>query len=922
MKQYKNLSRLICCLLCLCLCLSACRRQSDSTTTANQGNPRDIIYTVTLKTAGSMVLKNVAVYVYGSDTEENLLTYGNLDNNGAFTFTAPESDQYTVRFAGLPKEGYDVQPYYPITSHNTDIVLTSSVVTGKDALEAGKTYELGDVMRDFTVTTVDGEKLTLSKILEEKQAVVLNFWYTGCGDCREEAPLLQTAYADYRDRIEVIAMNPTDLSRDTVDDIKAYRDQNNLAMPMATCSGQWFSVLGINRYPTTVVIDRYGVVCMVAGNVNEPGVFESVFQHFTAEAYEQKLVEDILELHTVEYPEGHPRNPYQTHGAVERFAVTVPAQSEYYVQIYKADGITLRIEDPNAYVRYGDTCYNPDDNGVIEVKIDNADVMTVANVIIGNSGATDAVIEVRLLVPQGTSSNPYGAQLGNITVQIPAGNDQGVCYSWIASEAGVLTLTVTGAPRNEFDVQLYNIGTMAVRNLSEEVLEDENGNRYVSVEVNAGDEVRIAYMSAPDASGNYPATTIQAELSFVKAEALMTEYCVTIVDDSGNPMENVTVCVMVGGVEIPYYSDAEGKVTMSLPSGTYTMKLTVPEGYTCAVTQFLLSPNNPARELVLAAFVPQPVVYTVYVVDETGAPVANATVILANTTYYTDANGVVTFELVESDNYAFLVMAPEGYKLENSVFAFGTETSITVTVYHNAEEPENIEYKVYVVDQNRKPVTDVQVRLDAENGAVNATAVVDAKGCATFMLPAANYVATVLFNGGTTMGYEPTITKLTPYNTELTMELVPMVASEGETIYPGGKAYQAAHVSEGSFYVDLKNADIRFFIFTPENAGMYVITTTNPDAALSYWNTPTSLKEDAAAVMDNVCTIEVKSVGDSFVLAIRGGTNISGTVLKIIRIGGFGANAGTGNHAPAETAASREVLGICAHRMFPRCTLQ
>ena len=110
MKQYKNLSRLICCLLCLCLCLSACKREADTTTDPLE-NLKDAIYTVTLKTAGSMVLKNVAVYVYASDTEENLLTYGNLDNNGAFTFTAPESDSYTVRFAGLPKEGYDVQPY-------------------------------------------------------------------------------------------------------------------------------------------------------------------------------------------------------------------------------------------------------------------------------------------------------------------------------------------------------------------------------------------------------------------------------------------------------------------------------------------------------------------------------------------------------------------------------------------------------------------------------------------------------------------------------------------------------------------------------------------------------------------------------------------------------------------------------------------
>ena len=448
---------------------------------------------------------------------------------------------------------------------------------------------------------------------------------------------------------------------------------------------------------------------------------------------------------------------------------------------------------------------------------------------------------------------------------------------------------------------------MAVRNLNEEVLEDEDGNRYVSVDVNAGDEVRIGYMSAPDASGNYPAATIQAELSFNKVEALMTEYSVNIVDDSGNPVENVTVSVMVSGVEVPYYSDAEGKVLISLPDGTYTVKVTVPDGYTCAITQFLLSPTNPAKELVLTVVVPQPILYSVCVLDETGTPVPNVTVILANTPYYTDASGIVTFQLLQSDNYAFLVVAPDGYKLENNVFAFGTETSLTVTIYHDVEEVENTEYKVYVVDQNGKPVTDVQVHLVAENSLLYATSVVDANGCAIFMMPDANYTVTVLFQNGTTMGYEPTITKLTPDNTELTIELVPFVGVEGETIYPGGNAYLAPYVSSGSFYVDLKDTDIRFFIFTPDKTGMYAITTTNPDAALSYWNDPSSPREDASAVVDNVYTVEVKNVGDSYVLAIRGDTGISGTVLKIVRIGDTKSSTESGNHGTVET-------GVCALR--------
>lgn len=885
MRLNKKMMRLICGLLCMCLCLCACKKEPAATTTqAAESNPKDAIYTITLKTAGGMLFENVSVYIYEDATEDDLLTYGNLDSNGTFTFTAAESDQYTVRFANLPEEGYDVQDYYPITSTRTDITLTSSVVAGKDALEDGKTYGLGDVMRDFTVTTVDGEVLTLSKILEEKQAVVLNFWYTGCGPCKAEFPLLQAAYEAYSDKLEVITMNPTDISRDTVDGIKQFRDANGLTMPMAICSGQWFSALGVSSYPTTVVIDRYGVVCLVTGTVDEEGAFESVFAHFTAESYQQKLVRDISELHNVEYAEGHPKNPYQTHGAVGQFTVTVPAESEYYVVLYKADEVTLRIEDPNAYVLYGDERYEPNANGVIEVVINNPDMMTGATVVIGNTGVTDSTIEVQVLIPQGTLSTPYEGSLGDVTVNIPAGNDQGVYYSWVATADGVLTLTITDAPATAYDVQLFNTTTMAVRNLGEEVLEDEDGNRYVSVDVKAGDEVRIGYMSMPDADGNYPAATISAVLSFTEIDDVDMQYSITIVDDEGNPMAEVEVTVTIEGAEVLFYSDAEGKIYMDMPGGIYTVKVTVPEGYTCETAQFLLTTTNPDMEVVLTNAQPKEVTYTIYVLDETGAPIENVTLVLDGTSYVTDANGMITMVLLESDSYVATVEVPEGYILENTEVAFGTETTINVTLYRDPEELGKTEYKVNLVDQYGKPYTNAQVRVDSEDGSVSLTQPVDAKGCAVFKLPETNYNVTVVFSDDNVMGYEPTATKLTPAQTTLTVKLVPYASGETDSIYVQGNDEIAYYVSTGSVYVDLTEADTRYFLFCPTQDGIYAITTTNANAALGYWGTPFFTYDGSSAIVNNVYTYEVKEPGSTIVLSVSGGEGITGTVLKVTRI--------------------------------------
>ncbi len=52
-------------------------------------------------------------------------------------------------------------------------------------------YWLGDKMDDFTVTMSDGKEMTLSKILETKELVILNFWATWCGPCRMEFPYME-----------------------------------------------------------------------------------------------------------------------------------------------------------------------------------------------------------------------------------------------------------------------------------------------------------------------------------------------------------------------------------------------------------------------------------------------------------------------------------------------------------------------------------------------------------------------------------------------------------------------------------------------------------------------------------------------------------------------------------------------------------
>ncbi len=159
---------------------------------------------------------------------------------------------------------------------------------------ATSSYNLGDYMGDYTVTDVNGNTHTFSDILKEKKAIVLNFWFINCGPCQMEFPYLQKATDVYRDDIAVIAINPT---TDKENNIKKYATQNELSIPVVKGDQSWITAFGIRGFPTTVVIDRYGSVAfMHMGSVTQDGVFEKIFEFFTADDYKQTTINDIEDI--------------------------------------------------------------------------------------------------------------------------------------------------------------------------------------------------------------------------------------------------------------------------------------------------------------------------------------------------------------------------------------------------------------------------------------------------------------------------------------------------------------------------------------------------------------------------------------------------------------------------------------------------
>ncbi len=239
-------------------------------------------YSVYVKTAGGMPLANIDVYIYNDAKLTDMQDFAKTNENGEAVFQLPVSDNYAIALSGVPN-GYNVQESYAFDGTGAFIFLSSSLI--KDELST-TTIELGDVMYDFTVTSADGETITLSEVLKTKKMVMLNFWYTTCSWCLTEFPIMEELYQEYKDDIEIIALNPLE---DNLA-VKPFQEQQRLSFPMAACPSSWANTFGIQGYPTSVFIDQYGVVCIIeSGAITSKRPFISTFDHFISDSYKQKL---------------------------------------------------------------------------------------------------------------------------------------------------------------------------------------------------------------------------------------------------------------------------------------------------------------------------------------------------------------------------------------------------------------------------------------------------------------------------------------------------------------------------------------------------------------------------------------------------------------------------------------------------------
>ncbi|MDE7162868.1 MAG: TlpA family protein disulfide reductase [Clostridia bacterium] len=284
---------------------------TELTDDPNQSTER---YIVNVRSEGGLPLDGVRVSAKKNGTviKRGISRSGKIELGVAL-------DEYELEIDGesLPAGYYLPEATYktnPARREEVNIRIPSKVISSGSPASS---FALGSIMRDITFIDTDLVSHKLSEVLTRKKAVVLNFFFTGCGPCRREFPAIEKAYQS-NNEIELLAISHTS-NGDNERDVADFKQENGLSFPMGIDTIGLTTAFNVANFPTTVIIDRYGLIAYRSkGTDTDEGAWRRLFNKFTAPDYVQNITGN-----------DDPQNPSENpSGALVKPNVTMPASSE------------------------------------------------------------------------------------------------------------------------------------------------------------------------------------------------------------------------------------------------------------------------------------------------------------------------------------------------------------------------------------------------------------------------------------------------------------------------------------------------------------------------------------------------------------------------------------------------------------------
>ncbi len=181
-----------------------------------------------------------------------------IETHPSYPVSAALVAQYAFSPFTYSVEQFDRQ--YALLAGNPD---TTHVDFIKQHLTYFRTHAKGAMFTDFTGETKDGKAMTLSSMMKPGKMMLIDFWASWCGPCRNAIPKVKAMAKEYADRLEVASCS-VDEKKDAW--LKAEKEEAmpwpQLWLPMSKLqeASQAYSVYTI---PRLVLIGADGkVVCI------------------------------------------------------------------------------------------------------------------------------------------------------------------------------------------------------------------------------------------------------------------------------------------------------------------------------------------------------------------------------------------------------------------------------------------------------------------------------------------------------------------------------------------------------------------------------------------------------------------------------------------------------------------------------------
>jgi peroxiredoxin len=134
------------------------------------------------------------------------------------------------------------------------VVFETNYTSGISSSQA-VTVQVGQPAPAFQLTGLDGKTVSLQQY--SGQPILINFWATWCGPCKDEMPLIAERYLQYQPDLIVLAIE----EGESLSDVKKFSEENNLPFLILLDEAiEIGNLYGIDAYPTTFFVDGNGVV--------------------------------------------------------------------------------------------------------------------------------------------------------------------------------------------------------------------------------------------------------------------------------------------------------------------------------------------------------------------------------------------------------------------------------------------------------------------------------------------------------------------------------------------------------------------------------------------------------------------------------------------------------------------------------------